>query len=319
MTNEEARPATSSVLSRREERERLGASGARGDHLLRKRAAREVAAAADPEIRLTTYSPLRRTWKCCLRPQEFPLGEESADIHFCSFADCQHVMCAEHAHTVGVRYVKFPGRDDLVFGHYFCWHHKNSDLYERRLPNFQENDSAQFRRWRRISNRFPANVNIFEGVEESVLAVFPGTPIDPEDDIHVDVISRDVLQGQDSEGHTLLPPIPLDTGLRSGFTCCKCGARDTVEKPLVENCWFNDPKCLHRLCQEHCKNVGYYNPGGCIIEWCNCHDAVCLPCPIEDWERNIPDSDGEYDDGLQWTLHDDVTWNSEEAPTSTST
>eukprot|EP00971_Amphidinium_carterae_P311575 6192669-Amphidinium_carterae.2 len=79
---------------------------------------------------------------------------------------------------------------------------------------FQETDSAQFHRWGRISNRFPANVNIFQGVEESFLAPLPGVPIDPEDDVHVYVISSDVLTGQDPEGRTLIPPIPLDTGLR---------------------------------------------------------------------------------------------------------
>eukprot|EP00971_Amphidinium_carterae_P349387 6490993-Amphidinium_carterae.3 len=297
MTNEEARPASSSLITRREDCERVcGPSGARGHHLLRKRTEREVANAPDPKIRHGLQ--LKRTWKCCWCPQEFPLGDESADIHFRSFADCQHVMCAEHAHTVGVRCFKFPGQSDLVFGHYYCWHHKGSDLYERRLTEFQET----------------TQLNFVAG-DESLIASQPmwiSSKVfrkkDPEDDVRVDVISRDVLQGLDAEGRTLIPPIPLDTGLKSGYTCCQCGARDTVEKPLVENCWFlGTGKCQHRFCQDHCKTVGFYNPGGCNIEWCNCHDAVCLPCEPEPWER-YPDSDGEYDaSGL-----DPVTWSSEE-------
>eukprot|EP00971_Amphidinium_carterae_P045525 895996-Amphidinium_carterae.2 len=127
MTDDEARHATSSVLSRRQERERLAPPGARGDHIARKRVALEVSLAPDPERRVAACRPLNRSWKCCCCPFEFDRGEESETIHFCSFDGCQHVMCAEHAHTVGLSYVKFPGQNDLVFGHYFCWHHKHSD------------------------------------------------------------------------------------------------------------------------------------------------------------------------------------------------
>eukprot|EP00971_Amphidinium_carterae_P069338 1372168-Amphidinium_carterae.2 len=92
--------------------------------------------------------------------------------------------------------------------------------------------------------------------------------------------------------------------VKTRFFCCTCGAPDTVEKPLVDTCWFNDPKCEHRFCREHCRRVGFYNPGGLAIEWCYCHDSVCLPC-MEDWEKAIPGSDGQCSD-------DDVAWDEEE-------
>eukprot|EP00971_Amphidinium_carterae_P135665 2688105-Amphidinium_carterae.1 len=65
------------------------------------------------------------------------------------------------------------------------------------------------------------------------------------------------------------------------------------KKPL-ENCWFNDPNCQHWFCEQHGKIVGFFTTAGMNIKWCNCHDAVALPCAIEDWERYIPDSDGEF-------------------------
>eukprot|EP00971_Amphidinium_carterae_P255245 5066980-Amphidinium_carterae.3 len=129
--NAQARPATSSVISRKEDRERGCGTCARGHHLLRKRAEREAAHADDPEIRRSEDNRHRkRPWTCCICSLEFVNGDESEDIHFCSFHDCQHVMCAEQAHTVGIRNVKVPGQKDLVFAHYFCWHHKESDLCE---------------------------------------------------------------------------------------------------------------------------------------------------------------------------------------------
>eukprot|EP00971_Amphidinium_carterae_P015919 314346-Amphidinium_carterae.1 len=97
-------------------------------------------------------------------------------------------MCVEHAHAVGLRIVKWPGKDDLIFPHYFCWHHKHSDMWNRRVTYFKETTAAQYRRLRRISDRYPPTVNIFEGVEESVLSPFKGTPIDHDEDIHVDII-----------------------------------------------------------------------------------------------------------------------------------
>eukprot|EP00971_Amphidinium_carterae_P137821 2731434-Amphidinium_carterae.1 len=89
-----------------------------------------------------------------------------------------------------MRIVKNPGKDDIIFPHYFCWHHKHSDMYNRRITYFKENHSAQYRRWRWISDRYPSSVNIFEGVEESVLSPFKGTPIDYDEDVHVDIISQ---------------------------------------------------------------------------------------------------------------------------------
>eukprot|EP00971_Amphidinium_carterae_P221835 4403759-Amphidinium_carterae.1 len=82
-------------------------------------------------------------------------------------------------------------------------------MYNRRVTYFKENNSAQYCRWRRITDRYPSSVNIFEGVEESVLSPFKGTPIDHHEDIHVDSISQHVLQGRDPEGQTLLPPTML--------------------------------------------------------------------------------------------------------------
>eukprot|EP00971_Amphidinium_carterae_P052898 1041820-Amphidinium_carterae.1 len=63
-------------------------------------------------------------------------------------------------------------------------------MYERRVTYFKENNSAQYRRWNRTSDRYPTDVNIFQGVEESVLSQYRGTPIDHDEDTHVDVISQ---------------------------------------------------------------------------------------------------------------------------------
>eukprot|EP00971_Amphidinium_carterae_P127236 2521386-Amphidinium_carterae.3 len=169
MTDDDARHATSSVTSRRRQQYQFSPPGAAGDHIARKRVAEEVFHAEDSEIRVVSQRPLNRIWKCCCCPFEFRFGEECETIHFCSFDGCQHVMCVEHAHTVGLRYVKNPGLPDLAFPHYFCWHHKHADMYERRVTYFKENNSAQYRRLRRISDRYPPEVNIFQGVEESVL------------------------------------------------------------------------------------------------------------------------------------------------------
>eukprot|EP00971_Amphidinium_carterae_P134300 2660658-Amphidinium_carterae.1 len=100
-------------------------------------------------------------------------------------------------------------------------------MYNRRVTYFKENHSAQYRRWRWISDRYPSSVNIFEGVEVSVLSPFKGTPIDYDEDIHVDIISQHVLQGRDPEGQTLLPPTMLVSGTRSNLTCYECRTGDT--------------------------------------------------------------------------------------------
>eukprot|EP00971_Amphidinium_carterae_P214218 4251291-Amphidinium_carterae.2 len=34
------------------------------------------------------------------------------------------------------------------------------------------------------------------------------------------------------------------------YLCCQCGEPETNEKRL-SNCWFQDPKCQHRFCEEH--------------------------------------------------------------------
>eukprot|EP00971_Amphidinium_carterae_P259730 5153364-Amphidinium_carterae.1 len=122
------------------------------------------------------------------------------------------------------------------------------------------------------------------------------------------MLSVNVLQGRDPEGQTLLPPTLLDTGLRSHNTCCKCRAPDTKRNPL-EPCWFKDRKCNHYFCRDHYKTVGFFNPGGFNVQWCNCHDNELLPPEIEDRQRQIPDSDGEYP--LDAT-YDEVTWDARE-------
>eukprot|EP00971_Amphidinium_carterae_P238114 4727091-Amphidinium_carterae.1 len=308
MTDDEARHATTSVLSRRNQRYQFSPPGSAGDHLARKRVAQEVFHAEDSEIRVVSQRPLNRVWKCCCCPYEFRFGEECESIHFCSFDCCQHVMCVEHAHAVGLRRVENPGHPDLIFPQYFCWHHKHSDMYERRVTYFKENNSAQYRRLRRISDKYPPDVNIFQGVEESVLCPFPGTPIDHDEDIHVDIIRQHVLQGRDPEGLTLLPPTMMVSGTRSNLTCCECRAPDTDRKPL-EPCWFKDPKCNNYFCHDHCTVVGFHNYGGLNIKWCHRHDNVLLPLEMEDWERQIPDSDGEYP--LDFT-HDEISWDARE-------
>eukprot|EP00971_Amphidinium_carterae_P091781 1816950-Amphidinium_carterae.1 len=257
-------------------KERGCGTASRGHHLLRKRAAREAATSDDPEIRRCEDNRHRkRAWTCCICSKEFVDGDESEDIHFCSFHDCQHVMCADQDR-------------------------RESDLYERPLDEFQEYDSAQYRRWRRISSRLPANVDIFQGVQETCLAA----------DVRVDVISRAVLSGHDPEGLTLIPRIPLDTGLRSERACCHCGAQDTEQKPLVCQCWYSgdEGKCLHVYCQEHCRTVGRHNYGGMNIEWCYCHDTICLPCDPEPWERYPGSDEEEYDPNYP----EDVSWNDDE-------
>eukprot|EP00971_Amphidinium_carterae_P207256 4111984-Amphidinium_carterae.1 len=105
-------------------------------------------------------------------------------------------------------------------------------MWNRRVTYFKETNAAQYRRLRRISDRYPPAVNIFQGVEESVLSPFKGTPIDHDEDIHVDIISQHVLQGRDPEGLTLFPPTMLVSGTRSNLTCCTCRASDTHYKFL---------------------------------------------------------------------------------------
>eukprot|EP00971_Amphidinium_carterae_P140848 2790653-Amphidinium_carterae.1 len=63
-------------------------------------------------------------------------------------------------------------------------------MWNRRVTYFKETNAAQYRRLRRISDRYPSTVNIFQGVEESVLCPFKGTPLDHDEDIHVDIISQ---------------------------------------------------------------------------------------------------------------------------------
>eukprot|EP00971_Amphidinium_carterae_P349810 6491238-Amphidinium_carterae.1 len=308
MTDDDARHATPFVLSTRTTQVAFSPPGALGDSQARQRVAIEVFNAEDSEIRIKGHRPLKRRWKCCCCPYEFRTGEEDDAIHFCSFDGCQHVMCIEHAHAVGLRRVTWPGKPDLIFPHYFCWRHKQSDMWNRRVTYFKETNAAQYRRLRRISDRYPPTVNIFQGVEESVLSPFKGTPIDHDEDIHVDIISQHVLQGHDPEGRTLLPPTMRVSGTRSNLTCYACRVGDTHHKYL-QPCWHKDPKCKNYFCEEHCRVVGFHNFAGLNIQWCLQHDNELLPLDLPDWQRQLPDSDGEYP--LDAT-RDEITWDARE-------
>eukprot|EP00971_Amphidinium_carterae_P147248 2917880-Amphidinium_carterae.1 len=57
-------------------------------------------------------------------------------------------------------------------------------MWNRRVTYFNETSAAQYRRLRKIFDRYPSTVNIFEGVEESVLSSFKETSIDYDEDIH---------------------------------------------------------------------------------------------------------------------------------------
>eukprot|EP00971_Amphidinium_carterae_P175818 3485125-Amphidinium_carterae.2 len=43
----------------------------------------------------------------------------------------------------------------------------------------------------------------------------------------------------------------------------------------------------------HVYPTGDPSSGGMNIESCSCHDAIALPCNLEEWERQVPESDGE--------------------------
>eukprot|EP00971_Amphidinium_carterae_P319894 6358571-Amphidinium_carterae.1 len=142
MTDDDARHATPFVLSTRTSQVVFPPPGALGNSQARLKVAQEVFHAEDSEIRVKGHRPLNRRWKCCCCPYEFKFGEEDETIHFCNFDGCQHVMCIEHAHAVGLRRVKWPGQEDLIFPHYFCWHHKHSDMWTRRVTYFKETSAA---------------------------------------------------------------------------------------------------------------------------------------------------------------------------------
>eukprot|EP00971_Amphidinium_carterae_P345813 6486957-Amphidinium_carterae.1 len=96
------------------------------------------------------------------------------------------------------------------------------------------------------------------------------------------------------EGDDPTKVIPREQIYKSEDRCCVCGVPEFWFNPLVDGtCWFKDPWCKHRFCKEHGKTVGHYRPANMNIRWCDCHDMIALPCGVEDWERSIPDSDGE--------------------------
>eukprot|EP00971_Amphidinium_carterae_P307134 6103931-Amphidinium_carterae.2 len=102
---------------------------------------------------------------------------------------------------------------------------------------------------------------------------------------------------------------PRERFYKTEDKCCVCQAPDFWWKPLVNGrCWFKDPCCNHRFCEEHGHTVGHYRPANMNIRWCSCHDMIALPCGVEERERSIPDSDGE----LPGSGYGAVVWNRDE-------
>eukprot|EP00971_Amphidinium_carterae_P336227 6472471-Amphidinium_carterae.1 len=59
---------------------------------------------------------------------------------------------------------------------------------------------------------------------------------------------------------------PRERFYKTEDKCCVCDAPDFWWKPLVNGkCWFKDPCCNHRFCEEHGHTVGHYRPANMNI------------------------------------------------------